>query len=50
MAFTNLRPNLYMQGLLRLRSSLASEGRFFAPGGDSRISIVDGVDRVHRAG
>jgi uncharacterized protein YbjT (DUF2867 family) len=41
MAFTNLRPNLYMQGLLGFRSSIASEGRFFAPAGDSRISIVD---------
>jgi hypothetical protein len=39
-----------MQGLLGLRSSIASEGRFFAPAGDSRISIVDGVDRVHRVG
>ena len=41
MAFTNLRPNLYMQGLLGFRSSIASEGRFFAPAGDARISIVD---------
>jgi uncharacterized protein YbjT (DUF2867 family) len=41
MAFTNLRPNLYMQGLLGFRSSIASEGRFFAPAGDSRVSIVD---------
>ena len=41
MAFTNLRPNLYMQGLLAYRSSIASEGRFFAPAGDSRVSVVD---------
>jgi uncharacterized protein YbjT (DUF2867 family) len=30
-----------MQGLFGFRSSIASEGRFFAPAGDSRISIVD---------
>lgn len=28
MAFTHLRPNLFMQGLLGFRSSIASEGRF----------------------
>ncbi len=41
MAFTNVRPNLYMQGLFGYRASIVSEGRFFAPAGDSRISIVD---------
>jgi uncharacterized protein YbjT (DUF2867 family) len=41
MMFTNLRPNLYMQGLLGFRSSIVSEGRFFAPAGDARVSIVD---------
>ena len=40
-AFTHLRPNLYMQGLLGFRSSIISEGRFFAPAGDARVSIVD---------
>jgi len=40
-AFTHLRPNLYMQGLLGFRSSIAAEGRFFAPVGDARVSIVD---------
>ena len=40
-AFTNLRPNLYMQGLLGFRSSILAEGRFFAPIGDARVSIVD---------
>ena len=30
-----------MQGLLGFRSSIASEGRFFAPIGDARVSIVD---------
>ena len=41
MTFTHLRPNLYMQGLLGFRSSIASEGRFFASAGDARVSIVD---------
>src|SRR5262245_44373869 len=41
MAFTHLRPNLYMQGLLGFRSSIATEGRFFASAGDASVSIVD---------
>jgi uncharacterized protein YbjT (DUF2867 family) len=41
MSFTNLRPNLYMQGLLMIGQSIASEGRFFAPAGESKISLVD---------
>ena len=41
MMFTNLRPNLYMQGLLTFRRSIASEGRFFAPIGGARVSLVD---------
>ena len=40
-AFTHLRPNLYMQGLLGFRTSIATEGRFFASAGDARVSIVD---------
>jgi uncharacterized protein YbjT (DUF2867 family) len=41
MTFTSLRPNLYMQGLLMIGKSIASQGRFFAPAGDARISVVD---------
>ncbi len=41
MAFTHLRPNLYMQGLLGFRSSIVSQGQFFAPAGESRVSIID---------
>ena len=40
-AFTFLRPNLYMQGLLGFRSSIVSQGRFFAPAGDAKVSAVD---------
>jgi uncharacterized protein YbjT (DUF2867 family) len=41
MAFTSLRPNLYMQGLLGFSSSIISDAHFFAPAGDARVSIVD---------
>jgi len=41
MTFTHLRPNLYMQGLLAFASSIGSEGSFFAPIGEARVSIVD---------
>lgn len=41
MNFTHLRPNLYMQGLLGFRGSIVSQGQFFAPAGDARVSIVD---------
>jgi uncharacterized protein YbjT (DUF2867 family) len=41
MSYTNLRPNLYMQGLLMIGKSIASEGRFFAPAEDAKVSIVD---------
>ena len=40
-AFTHLRPNLFMQGYLAFRSSIASTGQFFAPVGDAAVSIVD---------
>ncbi|MGH4012938.1 MAG: NmrA family NAD(P)-binding protein [Pseudonocardiaceae bacterium] len=39
--FTFLRPNLYFQGLLAFSRSIATEGRFFAPIGDARVSAVD---------
>ena len=41
MSFTHLRPNLYMQGLLMIGKSIASEGRFFAPAGEAKVSVVD---------
>jgi uncharacterized protein YbjT (DUF2867 family) len=40
-AFTHLRPNLYMQSFLGFRSSIVSDGRFFAPISDARVSVVD---------
>ena len=39
--YTFLRPNLFMQGLLNFRSTISSQGAFYAPAGDARVSIVD---------
>src|SRR5699024_1351557 len=41
MAYTFLRPNLFMQALLGLREPIAHQNKFFAPIGEARISIVD---------
>src|SRR5262252_7449091 len=41
MAYTFLRPNLFMQGLLGFRETIVGQGRFFAAVGDARISVVD---------
>jgi uncharacterized protein YbjT (DUF2867 family) len=40
-AYTFLRPNLFMQGLLGFREPIARQGKFFAAIGDARISAVD---------
>jgi uncharacterized protein YbjT (DUF2867 family) len=39
--YTFLRPNLFMQGLLNFRSPIASQGAFYAPAGDAKVSVVD---------
>jgi uncharacterized protein YbjT (DUF2867 family) len=39
--YTFLRPNLFFQGFLAFRATIAKEGRFFAPIGDARVSAVD---------
>jgi uncharacterized protein YbjT (DUF2867 family) len=44
MAWTFLRPNLFMQGLLGFAETIARQGRFFAAIGDARISLVDTRD------
>ena len=41
MAYTFLRPNLFMQGLLGLRETIIGQGKFFAPIGEARISVID---------
>jgi uncharacterized protein YbjT (DUF2867 family) len=39
--WTFLRPNLYLQGLLTMAGPIRTEGRFFAPIGNARVSAVD---------
>ncbi|RYC66641.1 SDR family oxidoreductase [Spirosoma sordidisoli] len=39
--FTFLRPNLFMQGLLSFRSTIAGAGQFWAPIGNAPVSVVD---------
>lgn len=41
LTYTFLRPNLFMQGLLGFRSSIAQQGMFFAAVGDAKISVID---------
>jgi uncharacterized protein YbjT (DUF2867 family) len=41
LGYTILRPQLYMQNLLRFGPSVAAEGRFAAPTGDRRFALVD---------
>jgi uncharacterized protein YbjT (DUF2867 family) len=39
--YTFLRPNLFKQGFLGFRHSIVAEGKFFAPAGNARISVID---------
>lgn len=41
LAYTFLRPNLFMQGLLNFSKPIRQEGKFFAAAGDAKISVVD---------
>jgi uncharacterized protein YbjT (DUF2867 family) len=41
LAYTFLRPNLFMQGLLAFRHLIAQQGQFFAPAGQAKVSLVD---------
>lgn len=41
MAYTFLRPNLFMQGLLNLRSTIATQSAFYVAAGDAKVSAVD---------
>lgn len=40
-AYTFLRPNLFMQGLLNFRSTIATQSTFYAAVGDAMVSVVD---------
>ena len=44
MAYTFLRPNLFMQGLLGFRDTMIQQNKFFAPVGEAKISTVDTRD------
>lgn len=46
MAYTFLRPNLYMQGLLGFAQSIKSTGQLFAAAADARVSVVDVRDNA----
>ncbi len=41
LAYTFLRPNLFMQGLLQFRSTIVSQGKFFGAAGNAKVSAVD---------
>lgn len=41
MAWTFLRPNLFMQGLLGFRELIADKGVFFATAGGAKVSLID---------
>jgi uncharacterized protein YbjT (DUF2867 family) len=44
LSFVFLRPNLFMQGLLAFRDTIASKGAFFAAAGDAAVSAIDTRD------
>jgi uncharacterized protein YbjT (DUF2867 family) len=41
LAFTFLRPNLFMQALLNFRSTISVQGALYTPAGEGRVSVVD---------
>ena len=41
LAYTFLRPNLFMQGLLAFKPSIQARGQLFAPIGEAKVSVVD---------
>jgi uncharacterized protein YbjT (DUF2867 family) len=41
MAYTFLRPNLFMQGLLNFRSTIAAQNAFYAAAGEAKVIVVD---------
>lgn len=41
MAYTFLRPNLFMQGLLAFGATIKAQNAFYAAAGDAKVSLVD---------
>ena len=50
MAFTFLRPNLFMQGLLGFREMIIHQNQFYGAAGDAKISMIDIRDIAAVAG
>lgn len=50
MAYTFLRPNLFMQGLLGFRETIIRQNQFFGAIGDAKISMIDTRDIAAAAG
>lgn len=46
LAWTFVRPNLFMQGLLQFAGMIRGKGMFAAPIGDARVSVVDVRDNA----
>jgi uncharacterized protein YbjT (DUF2867 family) len=44
LAYTFLRPNLFMQGLLNFKSTIAAKNAFYAAADDGKVSVVDTRD------
>lgn len=40
-AYTFLRPNLFMQGLLNFQSTITTQSSFYAAAGDAKVSAID---------
>ena len=49
MAWTFLRPNLFMQGLLAFSATIKEKNAFYAAAGDAKISLVDVRDIAEAA-
>ncbi len=49
MAWTFLRPNLYMQALLGFRSTIKEQNAFYAAAGEAKVSVVDVRDIAEAA-
>ncbi|MCE7059499.1 SDR family oxidoreductase [Dyadobacter sp. CY343] len=49
-AFTFLRPNLFMQGLLGFKDSIIAQGQFFGAIGEAKVSLIDSRDIAAAAG
>jgi len=50
MAYTFLRPNLFMQGLLGFRETIIKKGQFYGALGEAKISVIDVRDIAAAAG